>query len=159
MATREIRTSDKLFTLEVRLEAQNGRLDRSDGRIELSVRTTEVLTSARFGDKLAPGAFLFPSGLRLAVEQTSMCDFDPSAPCPFGGSYRAHASLGDQEAHVEIKTARTTILGHVLEMGRGTEAGPDQPAEHPGVRRALDPGRCADGEPDRLHGQQHDRDA
>lgn len=119
-ATHEVETKDRLFALEVRLAGVAGRLDRSDGRIELVAHTVDLAIPAKLGQTLSAGVFAFPDGLRVAVVKTTECDFDPSAPCPFGGSYRVDAARGDEEAHVEVKGPKTKLPGHTLEMGRGT---------------------------------------
>lgn len=46
------------------------------------------------------------------------CDSDVSSPCPFAGTYRADAAFAQQEAHVELTSKLTKILGHTLELGR-----------------------------------------
>jgi hypothetical protein len=43
----------------------------------------------------------------------------PSSPCPFGSNFAADAALGDEEIRVDLKSARTPILGHVLELSKG----------------------------------------
>jgi hypothetical protein len=119
-ATHQLQTRDKLFTFEARLVAINGRPDRADGRVEITAHETDLAPSAAFGQTLSPGVFKFPDGLRVHVEQLHGCDFDVSAPCPFGGSYRADAALDQREAHVDLTSKSTKILGHTLDLGRGT---------------------------------------
>lgn len=123
LARRDVKTSDALFSIEVTLVRAEGQADRPGGRIEVLVRETELAAPAKLGQALAPGkTYVSLTGLRVHLEKTSECEFDPSVPCPFGGSYRAHAARGGDEAHVDLKAARTKVLGHVIELGRGTFA-------------------------------------
>jgi hypothetical protein len=110
----DVETHDRLFAFEVKL------VSSSDDQVEIAARTTDFAPRARFGDKLSPGVFVFPDGLRINIVQLHGCDYDVSDPCTFGGAYRADALLGKDEAHVDLKSARTPILGHVVELGRGT---------------------------------------
>lgn len=72
---------------------------------------------AKFGQSLKPGLYVFPDGLRLRVTQVANCDFDTSEPC-FGGTYRAHATLGAKEAKVEWHTRTTKVLAYTLTLAR-----------------------------------------
>lgn len=72
---------------------------------------------AKFGQSLKPGLYVFPDGLRLRVTQIANCDFDTSEPC-FGGTYRAHATLGAKEAKVEWHTKTTKVLAYTLTLAR-----------------------------------------
>ena len=72
-------------------------------------------TPASFGQSLEPGLYVFPDGLRLRVDQIAGCDFDTSVPC-FGGTYRAHATLGKDEATVEWSTRSALVLRHRIEI-------------------------------------------
>ena len=75
----------------------------------------EEPTPAKFGQSLEPGLYVFPNGLRLHVEQIAGCDFDTSVPC-FGGTYRAHATLGKEEATVQWSTRSASVLRHRIEL-------------------------------------------
>lgn len=112
--THELASKDGLFHFEVSLVAVNGDLERG-GSIAITGDAVERATTATFGQSLAPGIYVFPDGLRIRVQQTAGCDFDTSVPC-FGGTYRADAALGAQQARVEWRTRTTRVLGHTIEL-------------------------------------------
>src|SRR5262245_22556681 len=83
----------------------------ADASERVAAEPAETATPAAFGQSLKPGLYVFPDGLRLRVEQIAGCDFDTSVPC-FGGTYRAHATLGKEEATVEWSTRSALVLRH-----------------------------------------------
>jgi len=118
-ATHEVASENGLLHFEVTLVAALGEPLR-EGTIEVRGASVERATRATFGTPHGEGLFVFPDGLRVRVERTWMCDYDPDAPCPFGGTYQASALRGDKATSLEIKTRSTRVLGYTLEMGRGS---------------------------------------
>lgn len=118
MATHDAQTRDALFTFEVRVIALTGSLEGPDGRVEIAGRAVDRAPSANFGQSLKPGVYVMPDGMRVHLEQLYGCDFDPSVPCPFGGTYRVDAAVGEKTVHVELRARETRVLGRTLELGR-----------------------------------------
>jgi len=71
---------------------------------------------ANFGQSLEVGLYVFGDGLELEVSKLYECDFDPTDPCPIGGTYRLAASLRGKRADVNTKVKRTVILGHTVDI-------------------------------------------
>jgi hypothetical protein len=89
--------------------------DASEQVPQNPAQAEETATPAAFGQSLEPGLYVFPNGLRIRVEQIAGCDFDTSVPC-FGGTFRAHATLGKDEATVQWSTRSTLVLRHRIEV-------------------------------------------
>ncbi|MCW5813758.1 MAG: hypothetical protein KIT84_22200 [Labilithrix sp.] len=115
----DVETKNKLFTFQVRLVATTGRLDRGDGAIEITGRESDLARPAAYGRAIGLGVYAFPDGLRVHFDRGDGCDFDPSAPCPFGGTWSATAALGEQEARVVLSAKLTKLLGRTIELSRG----------------------------------------
>jgi hypothetical protein len=113
--THEIASATKLLHFEVTLTAVHGEMERAGASITITGDSVEHATSARLGQSLKPGFYVFPDGLRIRVEQIASCDFDTSVPC-FGGTYRAEALLGAEDARVEWSTKTTRLLGYTLTL-------------------------------------------
>jgi hypothetical protein len=89
--------------------------DASEQVAQNTPEPVETATPAKFGQSLEPGLYVFPNGLRIRVEQIAGCDFDTSVPC-FGGTFRAHATLGKDAATVQWSTRSTSVLRHRIEV-------------------------------------------
>jgi hypothetical protein len=113
--THELAAAAGLLHFQITMTAANGALDRG-GSVVLTGFPVDNAVAATFGQSLAPGLYAFPDGLRLRVEQIANCDFDTSVPC-FGGTYRANALLGQQDARVDWRTKTTKILRYTLTLG------------------------------------------
>ena len=87
----------------------------ADAGEPIAAPAEDTATPAAFGQSLEPGFYVFPNGLRIRVEQIAGCDFDTSVPC-YGGTYRARATLGKEEATVEWSTRSALLLRHRIEV-------------------------------------------
>lgn len=116
--THEVASSSKLLHFEVTLASVTGDLELPGATITITGDAIERATKAAFGRSLKPGLYVFPDGLRLHVEQIANCDFDTSVPC-FGGTYRAQALKGKDEARIEWRTKTTKLLAYTLALANG----------------------------------------
>jgi hypothetical protein len=113
--THEIAAARRLLHFELTMTAVRGELARPGASVTVTGGSVERASGAKFGRALKPGFYVFPDGLRLRVERIASCDFDTSVPC-FGGTYRAEALLGEEEASTEWSTRATKLLRYTLTL-------------------------------------------
>lgn len=116
----QLATAGGVFTLKVTTKAVH------ESSVELVLDEDDGVKRGAYGERLTmPGIYDLADGFRIKIDEIAGCDFDPSAPCPYGGQWRYHAweqsgSGGARPAFVSSGALDRpiTFRGRSIEPGR-----------------------------------------